>query len=49
MALAELIEAIERRLGVRVSEADVSPETFGTVGRLVAVLVDRLSAEEPPR
>lgn len=36
--LMELASAIEERLGIAVSETDITPENFGTVSRLLAFL-----------
>ena len=48
LALADLIEAIQRQLGIHLDEADVSPATFGTVGCLAGFLLERLPPEEEP-
>ena len=49
LTLADFIESIEAQWGLRVSEDDVSLETFGTLGRLVDFLVRRLPEEKTAR
>ena len=41
LELVMLVEAIEDAFGLRVAAADVSPQNFGTLGRMVAY-VDRI-------
>lgn len=41
LELVMLVEAIEDAFGLRVAAADVTPENFGTLGRMVAY-VDRV-------
>jgi acyl carrier protein len=40
--LMELVTDIEETLEIRVEEEEVTPETFGTVGRLVRFLESRV-------
>lgn len=41
MRLIELVSAIEEHLGVGVREDEITPEHFGTVGRLLSFLEER--------
>lgn len=41
LGVVQLVEAIEDRLGIVVSAADVVPENFGSLGRVLAFLEER--------
>lgn len=41
LALADLVSDIERGLSIQVREEDISPDTFGTVGRLLRFIESR--------
>jgi acyl carrier protein len=47
LTLADLIAEIVERWQVPIREVDVSPEVFGTVGRLHRFLAARLAGREP--
>jgi acyl carrier protein len=42
LAVLELITALEERFGIEFGSEDISAESFGTIGSVVALIDDRL-------